>query len=774
MKIKQSFVAIFAIIGLVFTLFTTVFFSQDTGIKVGRAYDIAKRAIGFGPDYTAFTANSIDDYLDIFSRGMKYNLGFYGDPYQTIDLMVDMDGMSSLNQQRTDRSKRKWVAAKIKLEKKSGKKDLHKVKIRSKGDRALHVSSFDTMSFKVDIKGSKRLHGMEEFSVQRPIIRNYGWEMLINSIGNQLGLLTPDITPINFHFNGDSRGIYMLEEGFGSEFLERRGKKVGPIYSLNEPLGEKFPDVVYEAYETKKIDSNSRIIYDNARMKLLELKKTYNSEDFDPSIYFDLQQWASYFSVIDLFASYHGAVPKSVKLYFNPSTQLFEPIFFDNHVGGRGYLKFSLMDFKYLKDYSKCGYACEHHDWFELFYKDNRFFDLYTRTLESFIARYKQGDFNLLVQEVELFNNAMYASLAPSDRLFYSGMFPYYFDINHLNKRINLLETKLNEYVGSNYKDTAKYKVKSPFSLRYFKDSLLLGLPHINKYCRNYEENICSEKDINFIHMHNFTLTGETYPMPENSVLILSGKTDIRDSVLIGSESGSMIVQIGGEFVTTNTKFEALTNMYIAGANWSGAINIIKSNVTMNNISIHGTFGEDALNIVESRARIDGGIRFSNIQEDALDGDSIDLLFDSISCVNVGNDCLDTSGSSIKGGDVRGVSIGDKLVSLGEETNATLGEIECTDCGIGVAIKDSSHAKVDSILLENTPLEVAIFQKKRIFDSASLVVNNNIHNKSSRGERLIGKGCFLVEGGTKTIGNIKSKDAKKMMYGNQYGRASNR
>ena len=774
MKTKQAIIIAFAFVGLVFSLFTAVFFYRDTGIKVGRVYDIAKRAIGFGPEYAAFTANSFDDYIEIFSRGMKYNLGFYGHTYQTIDLMVDMGGMSSLNQQRTDRSKRKWVTAKIKLEKNSGKKDLYKVKVRSKGDRALHVSSFDTMSFKIDLKGHKRIQGMEEFSLQKPIIRNYGWELLINSVGKKMGLLSPDTTPINFNFNGENRGIYILEEGFGSEFLERRGKKVGPIYSLNEPLGEKFPNVVYEAYEAKKIDSNNKNIYDNARIKLLELKKVYKSKNFDPSTYFDLQEWASYFSIIDLFASYHGAVPKSVKLYFNPSTQLFEPIFFDNHVGGRGYLNFSLMDFTYLKDYSTCGFACQHNDWFELFFRDLSFFDMYTRTLEGLIARYKQGEFNPLLQDVELFNNAMYASFAPSDRLFYGGIFPYYFDVNHLDRRVELLEAKLNEYVGSNFKDSTKYLVGSTFGSNYFKKTLLSGLKRIDKHCRGFDKNVCSKANVSFIHMHDFTLIGKTYSMPENSVLILSGKTNIQNSVLIGSTSGSMILQIGGEFLAANTELKRLANMYIAGANWSGAINLIKADVITNNISIHGTLGEDALNIVESHARIDGGLHFSNIQEDALDGDSIDLVFDSISCVEVGNDCLDTSGSVLNGGDVKGVSIGDKLISLGEQTIATLGRAECSDCGIGIAVKDSSHARVEAIHLNNTPLDVAIFQKKSIFDTASLVVNDRIHNGPSQGQRLIGEGCLLVEAGIETFGNIKSKEAKKMMYGNQYGRASNR
>ena len=52
---------------------------------------------------------------------------------------------------------------------------------------------------------------------QSPIIRNYGWEIFVNNIGSKMGLMAPKIIPINFSFNGDSRGIYVVEEGFNSE-----------------------------------------------------------------------------------------------------------------------------------------------------------------------------------------------------------------------------------------------------------------------------------------------------------------------------------------------------------------------------------------------------------------------------------------------------------------------------------------------------------------------------------------------------------------------------
>ena len=66
-----------------------------------------------------------------------------------------------------------------------------------------------------------------------------------------------------------------------------------------------------------------------AYAKLNDFKLNYKEKNI--SKYFDVT-WANYFSIIDFFGTYHGAVPKSLKLYFNPTTQLFEPIMFDNHL----------------------------------------------------------------------------------------------------------------------------------------------------------------------------------------------------------------------------------------------------------------------------------------------------------------------------------------------------------------------------------------------------------------------------------------------------------
>ena len=57
-------------------------------------------------------------------------------------------------------------------------KKQYKVKLRVKGDRTLHFYKKNETSYRVDLRGDKRLWGLEEFSIQKPITRHYTYEFV--------------------------------------------------------------------------------------------------------------------------------------------------------------------------------------------------------------------------------------------------------------------------------------------------------------------------------------------------------------------------------------------------------------------------------------------------------------------------------------------------------------------------------------------------------------------------------------------------------------------
>ena len=68
--------------------------------------------------------------------------------------------------------------------------------------------------------------GMEKFSIQKPIIRNYSWEYLANNV-IKVNILALKQGPIFLSFNGDNRGLYSYEEVPSRITLERQRRKDG-------------------------------------------------------------------------------------------------------------------------------------------------------------------------------------------------------------------------------------------------------------------------------------------------------------------------------------------------------------------------------------------------------------------------------------------------------------------------------------------------------------------------------------------------------------------
>ena len=82
-----------------------------------------------------------------------------------------------------------------------------RVKLRPKGDRKLHYENPNDFSIKVDIRGNPRLWGMEEFSIQDPIIRNYTYEAFSSQALRGEEIVTPRHYYAKLYLNGVNKGV---------------------------------------------------------------------------------------------------------------------------------------------------------------------------------------------------------------------------------------------------------------------------------------------------------------------------------------------------------------------------------------------------------------------------------------------------------------------------------------------------------------------------------------------------------------------------------------
>ena len=403
--------------------------------------------------YVGFNIRNTGKYFEILNLNLLKN--FQTSNLEKVYLEINQKTILGLELQRkikfenngelTDKNKI-MLPAKIYYE---GKK--YNIKMRTKGARLAHYADKDQTSYKIDIKGSKRLWGMEEFSFQKPITKNYTYEYLFHNLLGYVGLAKVKYFFINLHVNDQDLGVYAVEESFSKEIIERQNRRNGPIFSTKEELGEYFPNIAFELYsENFWKDQYPKLISD-----LFSILNNIKTGNFHVNDYFDIDKWAKYFAIMDLTGGYHGSLLKSVKLYYNPTTALFEPIGYDFHKGAGIFDGFIIMDF--LQEETKdtkiaCSFICGHKEWFLRFlkYKNGELNNKFVKKYIEYLKKYSDEDFvnNFLKEHdknLSIYNLAIYKDYSKSDRVRWKGAGFFVYDENYLLNRAKLIKSRINK-----------------------------------------------------------------------------------------------------------------------------------------------------------------------------------------------------------------------------------------------------------------------------------------------------------------------------------------
>jgi hypothetical protein len=208
----------------------------------------------------------------------------------------------------------------------------YKVDLRLKGDRPTHFSDISKSSFKIEIKKNKTIFGVNKFSLMKPRMRNYIHEWIYHELMKEFGVIGLKYEFVKLKINGESKGLYVLEEGFDKILIERNKRRNGPIFSLNEEwnMGRNADGqiLLFEVYNKKYWKSEENIKLTNSALSLLH---NFFNNKLESDRIFDQDKWASFLAAADINFYAHGLHSKSVKFYYNPLSSRFEPISFDGH-----------------------------------------------------------------------------------------------------------------------------------------------------------------------------------------------------------------------------------------------------------------------------------------------------------------------------------------------------------------------------------------------------------------------------------------------------------
>ena len=325
---------------------------------------------------------------------------------------------------------------------------------RLKGDRIIHFEKKKTTSYKIELDKENYIFGLKKFSIQKPSIRNYVHEWIFHELANDFGIIKLTYKFVELYVNGEKYGLFVIEEGFGKELIERNKRRNGPIFGLNEDLNYSNIDPVFEIYNKKfweKPENESLALIASQKLRDFFDKKVKAEEIFD------LDKWASYFAIIDLTGTWHGALLKSVKFYYNPINGLFEPIPFDGHRSKPNYKKYNLLyddnlviDFlnNLTKEDEKFALG-----WLKGFFFNNdklnqNFYDLYVQKLTNISSKeFIENFLSKNLKTIKKINSHIYGdSLWFHDRVSEMGL--YYFSLDDFYYQAKNISNKLNREGG--------------------------------------------------------------------------------------------------------------------------------------------------------------------------------------------------------------------------------------------------------------------------------------------------------------------------------------
>ena len=617
-----------------------------------------------------------------------------------------------------------------------------KMKTRLKGDRELHRENFSSASFRVNLKGATRISGLDKFSIQKPIIRGYSWEPFIAEVFKKEGLLTLSHDYMHFYVNGDYRGLYHVEEVPTTRTLEKQFRKNGPIFGLEEDHGTSLTSVL-DVYEKKQWNGSNILAYSEDKL-YSEFEKALGNEPFSEMV-FDMEEWAKYFALSDIFGSYHGTVPKSVKFYYNPVIGKYQPLLFDAHIGAGDFSNFFFIDFLTDNETALCEWICSHKRFYHGFLNNEKFVKNYISFLKLYSSKPFVDEILKTANNYKGLNEYFYSRLSKSDAIFYKGLGLYYFKVNNISERSAKIKNRIIAYETRSLLNIDKSIVKTNSKMELDTDAFISSFNNLN-------------------------ISAEKLHFEQPTVLLLSGKSNLQGLSSLNPmkiTGDVMIVQLDGSLDLNNVSILNTKNIQIGNRNWSGAVNVINAKFRSDSLIIDGAIAEDSLNLVNTTFDV-GKIEIRNSKSDAIDLDFSKGRIENLICTNIGNDCFDISESNVELEHIDASNVLDKIISAGENSILKVKDVNAKNSEIAIVSKDGSSIKLSTLKLFDVRLAIAAFRKKSEYNLPKLNISV-IQGKANFTGLVDPKSTFILPKDYE-ITFVESEKIENLMYGNEFGR----
>jgi hypothetical protein len=228
-----------------------------------------------------------------------------------------------------------------------------RVRMRLMQGTAAHLGDDDKWNFEVRTRDDALLLGMQRFQLRDPADNNWLNEWAFLESLRREGLLAPRYHFVNVQFNGDSWGVYALQEGFGPELATAQARPDGVMvefaaerlwesilhFAGNEAatVADPVTNLTADNFQLFEVDTfRDATIADDPLLSAqkdsaIGLLRGLQSGELAAAQVFDVAQYGRFLALVDLWGATDAVSLVNLRYYYRAEDGRLEPIGFNGN-----------------------------------------------------------------------------------------------------------------------------------------------------------------------------------------------------------------------------------------------------------------------------------------------------------------------------------------------------------------------------------------------------------------------------------------------------------
>lgn len=250
-------------------------------------------------------------------------------------------------------SENDFQSATLQLRQTDGQVQEIPARLRLRQGPAVNLGEGEKWPLDVRTRDGELLFGMRRFTLQDPAENNWLNQWAFSRSLEQAGLLASHTYFANLVLNGETQGIYAIQEGFGEEFLTNQGRVPGVIVEFDADrlweiiryyegdgeaaIADPFLNLTLADYHTFEVDAfrDASLLRDPElaaqRSQAIGLLRSLQEGKIEASDVFDVDKYGEFLALVDLWGATEAVSLVNLRFYYNPESGKLEPIGFNGN-----------------------------------------------------------------------------------------------------------------------------------------------------------------------------------------------------------------------------------------------------------------------------------------------------------------------------------------------------------------------------------------------------------------------------------------------------------